>query len=51
MVNLPEFSQMNETDKNVLKWACLLHDIKKQGPPVIQGKDHLHPFNGAIAVL
>ena len=42
---------MSDTDQNILKWTCLLHDIKKRGPPVLQGKDHLHPFNGGIAVL
>jgi hypothetical protein len=28
-----------------------LHDIKKLGPPVYEGKDHIHPFKGGIAVL
>jgi hypothetical protein len=29
----------------------LLHDIKKLGTPVIEGKDHIHPFKSAVAVL
>ena len=35
----------------MIKWACLLHDIKKEGSPKIRGKDHIHPFKGATAVL
>ena len=42
---------MNKEEQNILKWTTLLHDIKKQGPPVFKGKDHIHPFKGAIAVL
>lgn len=32
-------------------WAALLHDIKKLGPPVFEGKDHIHPFKGAMQSL
>ena len=34
-----------------MKWAVLLHDIKKCGPPHFIGKDHTHPFKGGKAVL
>jgi hypothetical protein len=34
-----------------LKWASLLHDIVKKGPPVHEGKDHIHPFMGAKVTL
>ena len=32
-------------------WSCLLHDIRKLGAPVFEGKDHVHPFKSAAAVL
>ena len=32
-------------------WASLLHDIRKLGHPVYEGKDHVHPFKSAAAVL
>jgi hypothetical protein len=34
VMNDSEFSKMSPREKNILKWAALLHDIKKQGPPV-----------------
>ena len=34
-----------------MKWALLLHDIKKMGSPHFIGKDHIHPFKGGQAVL
>lgn len=45
------FCKLSKREQNVIKWACLLHDIKKQGPPVFEGKDHMHPFKGGSAVL
>ena len=32
-------------------WATLLHDIKKKGPPLFEGKDHIHPFTSSCTVL
>lgn len=32
-------------------WACLLHDLRKLSTPIIDTKDHIHPFKSAIAVL
>ena len=32
-------------------WAILLHDIRKLGPPIYEGRDHVHPFKSAAAVL
>jgi hypothetical protein len=29
----------------------LLHDISKRGSPFFKGKDHIHPFLSAMAVL
>lgn len=50
--HLPQlYEQLTDTEKNIVKWTCLLHDIKKLGAPVIQGKDHIHPFKSAVAVL
>lgn len=31
-------------EKNIVKWAALLHDIIKRGDPLFEGKDHIHPF-------
>ena len=28
-----------------------MHDLRKLSTPVIEGKDHVHPFKSAIAVL
>lgn len=28
-----------------------MHDLRKLGSPIIEGKDHIHPFKSAIAVL
>ncbi|TNV77786.1 hypothetical protein FGO68_gene5504 [Halteria grandinella] len=47
----PEFRKLNRREQNILKWSALLHDIRKQGPPVFEGKDHMHPFKGAMSVL
>jgi len=50
--HLPElYDTLNEDEKNIVVWACLLHDIRKLGYPVFQGKDHIHPFKSAAAVL
>lgn len=35
MISDSEFPLKTDCDQNILKWACLLHDIKKHGPPVI----------------
>ena len=51
MIIEPEFALKSYIEQNILKWACLLHDIKKLGSPFIQGKDHMHPFKGGAAVL
>ena len=42
---------MSVEDQSTLKWAALLHDISKRKQPVFHGKDHIHPFTGAVAVL
>ena len=47
----PELKKLSDWEQNIVKWAALLHDIKKQGPPIFNGKDHIHPFKGGIAVL
>ena len=38
-------------ERNMLKWASLLHDIAKLSTPAIRGKDHIHPFKSAKIVL
>lgn len=51
LVKDPLFTELNEEDQNVLKWAALLHDISKLSIPVIEGKDHVHPFKSASTLL
>eukprot|EP00347_Sterkiella_histriomuscorum_P012199 403369515 len=38
-------------ERNVLKWAALMHDLKKLSHPFIEGKDHMHPFKGGKCCL
>lgn len=45
------YEKLSPRDQNIIQWACLLHDVKKLGTPIIEGKDHIHPFKSAIAVL
>lgn len=40
-----------ERDQDILLWATLLHDIRKRGPPLFIGKDHIHPFTSAESAL
>ena len=42
---------MDWLDKNTIKWVCLLHDLDKLSLPVIFGKDHVHAFKSAAAML
>lgn len=46
-----EFATLSSEEQNILLWSGLLHDIEKTGPPIHEGKDHIHPFKGAITVL
>ena len=50
-VNDPLFAALPLEQKNILKWAALLHDIAKLSRPTIEGKDHVHPFKSAAIVL
>jgi len=34
-INDPMYESMTLDEQNVLKWACLLHDISKRGTPTI----------------
>jgi len=43
----PLFSDYTTDEQNILKWAALLHDIRKLGMPIYEGKDHIHPFKSA----
>ena len=51
MVQSNQFKKLRMYEQNILKWAALLHDIAKRGPPEFEGKDHVHPFNSALATL
>lgn len=43
----PLYSTYSKFEQNIVKWAALLHDIRKLGMPVYEGKDHIHPFKSA----
>ena len=47
----PLYNELDWADKNIIKWVCLLHDMKKLSVPAIEGKDHVHPFKSAACVL
>ncbi len=49
--HLDIYHQLSSEDQNIIKWACLLHDVRKMGLPLINGKDHVHPFKSAITTL
>ena len=42
---------MDWLNKNTIKWACLLHDLDKLSLPMIFGKDHVHAYKSAAAML
>ena len=42
---------MSKYNQNILKWACLLHDICKRGMPLFEGPDHIHAFVSGAALL
>ena len=47
----PMLADLSPEERNVIKWAALMHDIAKASTPTIQGKDHVHPFkSGAITL-
>jgi len=49
---LPDlYAELSASEQNIIWWTTLLHDIRKLGTPIIEGKDHCHPFKGAAAVL
>lgn len=47
----PLFPTYTKVEQNILKWGALLHDIRKLGYPVYEGKDHIHPFKSAQSVI
>ena len=50
-INEPLFQKMTKEKQNMIKWACLLHNISKKSKPTIYGKDHVYPFKSATTVL
>jgi len=50
-MKLEEFSQLSNHEQNIVKWACLLHDVHKVQWPTIESKDHVHPFKSSHGVL
>ena len=47
----PLFAELSAQERNVLKWAALLHDIAKLSLPTIEGRDHVHPFKSGAVTL
>ena len=47
----PLYPSYTTFEQNILKWAALLHDIRKLGSPVFEGKDHIHPFKSSQTVI
>ena len=47
----PLFDKLSNYNQNILKWAALLHDIRKRGRPTVSGKDHIHPFMSGACTL
>ena len=43
----PNFTKLNDYDKNIMYWIVLLHDIRKRGSPVVTLRDPIHPFSSA----
>ena len=50
-INNEFYKDLAQSEKNILKWACLLHEIKKRGKPIILGNDHIHSFRSAKGTL
>jgi hypothetical protein len=42
---------MTADDQDLVLWGCLMHDVRKLSVPVIEGKDHVHPFKSGSSVL
>ncbi len=45
MRDLPEFAAATPTQRNLMEWVVLLHDLAKEPPP--GGRDHRHAFRSA----
>ena len=44
-------TQLTAYERNIIKWAGLLHDISKRGWPLFRYKDHVHAFLSARSLL
>ena len=51
MINEKDFKKLSKPHQNILKWVSVSHDLKKLGLPSIYGRDHIHPFKTAIAMI
>jgi len=51
VVQDPLYQEISAEEQNIIKWACLLHDIAKLGVPTIEGRDHVHPIKSGIILL
>ena len=45
------FENLSSRDQNIVLWGALFHDISKRSNPVLEGKDHIHPFISAATTL
>ena len=47
----PQYQTLIKKEQDIVKWACLLHNIGKLGKPTIFGRDYIYPFNSAAIAL
>ncbi len=49
----PEFPSYSPEEKNILKWAVILHDIAKRGTPTLAWgiRDPAHPFSSGVDAI
>ena len=51
VINEEFFHDLQPNEQNIVKWACLMHEIKKRGKPMFLGNDHIHSFKSAKGTL
>jgi len=53
----PYFDDLTDSEKNVVRWSSLFHDLAKRGKScdhgrdIVMGRDHVHPFRGGKLCL
>ena len=47
----PLMESFSESERDIVKWASLLHNFGRLGKPAVKGDDHAHPFKAASIAL